>query len=143
MSVSSNMSHQSVSYYGEEMDVEEAIDTTFIKCQQFLNDIQMNMRGLAMTGDQDDDYLVALEIHHKVVSDIDGLARLFRELKSVSKQILGTCPKEMKSDVKHLIDNFKASQKAIVSAEKLGVKSAKESNFTLNNLSLLDEEKKD
>ena len=39
---------------------------------------------------------------------VDILSELFKELKDVSKQVLGTCPKDLKDEVKKLTTDRKA-----------------------------------
>lgn len=107
MSTCSNGSQISVSYFGEEMNFDTMLDNCFTQMQTYLNDLHCQVRELSMVDEQDSDYLVALDLYHSIVDNIDGLAELMSELKSVSKQVLGPCPKESKLKVKAKTDLWK------------------------------------
>ena len=47
----STMSNMSVSYFGEEMELEQAIDSCFRDLQTFLNSLQCSLRSLATLSD--------------------------------------------------------------------------------------------
>ena len=111
MSVSSNGSQLSVSYFGEEMDFDSMCDTCFKDLQQFLNDVHCKVRELSMCEEQDNEYLVALSYHLEIRDGIDGITALLKELASVSKQVLGKPPTELKEQVKTIVDAHKLQKK--------------------------------
>ncbi len=110
MSVSSAISDLSVSYFGQEVNLEEALDTTFKQIQTFVNDCHCSVRTLAMVPEQDDDYMVALDLYHEIVVAIEGMTSLMGELKSISKQVLGKPPTELKQEVAKRVLDFKQRQ---------------------------------
>ena len=92
-----------VSFRGEdEMDVGEALDVLFSEMQNNLNSCHCSVRQLAMSEERADTYMEAAEFHLNIEIYVDTLAGLFKELKSVSKQVLGPCPKEYKNEFKAL-----------------------------------------
>ena len=88
-----------VIYDGEEIDFDKAINTAFTEVQEFLNDIHVKIRELSQVPEQDSDYMVAMEINHVISNNIDGITGLQKELKSVSKQVLGKPPKDLKAKI--------------------------------------------
>ena len=106
MSICSNAS-SIVSYNGQEMEVEKAIDDLFPKIQTFINDCHCSIRELSYCEDRNETYLDALQMHLDICSNIDGMIKLFKELKSVSKQLVGPPPKDMKDEVKAFIEQYK------------------------------------
>ena len=87
MSVSSNGSQISVSYFGEEMDFDTMCDTCFRDLQSYLNNIHCKVRELSMCEEQDNEYIVALSYHLEIRDGIDGISTLLKELASVSKEV--------------------------------------------------------
>ena len=102
-----SVSSQSVSFFGEDIDVEVALDKIITQIQSFINDTHVNVRQLIVIPEQDNNYMLALEHYLAIITDIDGMGELFKELKSVAKQILGKPPNELKEQVKTHIDNHK------------------------------------
>ena len=81
---------------------------------------------------EDDDYIECLQVHYSVCDYVDILSELFKELKDVSKQVLGPCPKNLKDEVKKLTtdrktrmlkakDDAKKEKELIKQAEKLKI----------------------
>lgn len=93
-SINSAMSSMSVSYMGKEVCFEEAIDDIFKQLQTHLNNTHCEVRQLAMLGDQDDDFKVACEYSDGILDNVDGMTTLFKELRSITLQVRGKCPKE-------------------------------------------------
>jgi hypothetical protein len=87
MSVCSNAT--SIMLNGDEMDLSDAIDQVFKGLQSHLNDSQSSLRQLAILSEQDGDFKVAVELSDEINLDIDGMMALFKDLKSVCKQIVG------------------------------------------------------
>tara|TARA_R110000782_G_scaffold71722_1_gene143758 strand:+ start:1653 stop:2018 length:366 start_codon:yes stop_codon:yes gene_type:complete len=83
------MSTMSVSVFGEEVKLEVAIDDIFKKIQTSINNTHYQIREMCMDLDREDDFKVSYEHHVKVGDYVDDLAGLFKELKSVTKQVLG------------------------------------------------------
>ena len=111
MSVSSNGSQMSVSFFGEEMDFDVMCDRCFKDLQSYMNDIHSKVRELSMVPEQDADYLRALSYHLEIKTGIEGITELLKELSSVSKQVLGKPPASQKEEVKKITDAHKLAKK--------------------------------
>jgi gas vesicle protein len=118
MSVSSTSSIQSVSYQGSEIPLEEALDSCFLDLQGFMNGLHCHVRELAGMSEQDDDFMVSLAKGLVINDTIDNMQDLFKELKSVVKQIIGNPPKELKQEAKKLADDAKEARKRAKELEK-------------------------
>ncbi len=101
-SVGSMMSNISVSVFGEEMDLEKALDEVFKQLQGYLNDCHSTVRNLAMCEDRNDDQIEILQIWRSLNVSIDEAMILFKELKSISKQVVPKCPPHLKAEVEAL-----------------------------------------
>ena len=88
MSISSQMSDMSVSYCGSEVPLADALDQVFTELQGTLNSLHCATRTLAMMPDQDNDYLEELDQVLQISDGVDQMTELFKELKSVAKQVL-------------------------------------------------------
>ena len=114
------MSGVSVSFCGDEVEFEEAVDKVYKEIQTFVNDTQCGVRELALIEERGETYMVALDVWHDLDVAIDGVLFLFKELRSISKQYLGKPPKELKNEVKAKIEDWKkraALSKASAKAE--------------------------
>ena len=111
MSISSNGSQMSVSYYGEEKDFDDMCDECFRDLQSYMNDIHSKVRQLAIIPEQDNNYMVGVDCYLQIQNGIDGISSLMKELKSVSKQVLGKPPTELKDQVKAKMDAYKLEKK--------------------------------
>jgi hypothetical protein len=60
------MSEISVSMWGEEMDLEVAVDKIFKQIQEHLNELHGQIRQLCMSEDRGDDYDEALEYYNAI-----------------------------------------------------------------------------
>lgn len=90
MSVASNVSGLSVSINGHELSLEEAINSVYEGIQRHLNDSQNSLRMLAMLLEKDDiSFRDGVEYSDKVNDDVDEMLKLFKDLKSILKQIVG------------------------------------------------------
>ena len=96
---SSNVSMMSVSVLGQEMGVDAACDTIFKQLQDTLNNSHLKLRELMMGMDRDD-YMDTAETAYELTRYCDEFADLMKELKSISKQLLGPCPKEDRDEYK-------------------------------------------
>ncbi len=128
MSISSQMSSMSVSYCGDEMPIEQALDQVFTELIQHPNHLHCYTRELCMMGEQDNDYMEGLKKVLTIHDNIDEMSDLFKELKSVCSQVLGKPKKEEKEQAKKIIDDHKAERKKLKDAEKLVASSTNDSN---------------
>ena len=94
MSPCSTSSMMSVSFCGQEMDADRATDEVFKQLQDTFNDSHLALRGLLMSADRGETFIEAAEIHYSLDEYCDGFVGLIKELKSVSKQLLGKPEKE-------------------------------------------------
>lgn len=119
-SVASNAT--TISFRGDDnMPVDEALDLLFRELQSNLNRTQCSIRELANSEEKNDTFLEAAEHYFAIDNYVDVLLGLFTELKSVSKQVLGTCPKEYKEEYKALCDKRKADKKHEKDNQKLSL----------------------
>ncbi len=88
-STCSMMSSFSVSLFGEEVKLEKAIDDIFKQIQDSINHTHYQIREMCMDLDRDDDFKVSFGHYEKINNYVDDLGILFKELKSVSIQVLG------------------------------------------------------
>jgi len=86
MSISSAMSGLSVSMNGEECSLEEAVTSTFKEIQTHINNTENNICGLAVADDRDD-FRYSYELQKKIELSLSELLLLFKDLKSIVKQI--------------------------------------------------------
>ena len=108
-----------VSFRGEdEIDVNDALDVLFREMQENLNSCHCSVRQLAMSEERADTYMEAAEHHFAIQDYVDVLVDLFKELKSVSKQVLGPCPKDYKTEFKLLEDKRKEVKRLQKEKEK-------------------------
>ena len=87
MSICSNASSM-VSYAGSEMPLDEAIDDIYKELQRSLNDSQVALRSLSMLQEQDNDFKESVELSDQIFDDIVDMMVLFKELKSVCRQVV-------------------------------------------------------
>ena len=92
------------------------MDELYKDVQQNLNNSQCSVRELARLT-EDDDYIECLNVHWTVCQYVDILSELFKELKDVSKQVLGPCPKDLKDEVKKLTTDRKARTSRMLKAK--------------------------
>jgi hypothetical protein len=88
MSESSIFSETSVSYNGQEVMLEVAIDDVFKKLQTFLNSLQCSLRTLCMLIDQDGDYQEAVRLNDELEDGVEGMDHLFKDLKNITSQVM-------------------------------------------------------
>ena len=98
MSIASSASEtRSVCFQGNEMSLEQALDTVMRSAQACLNDLQLNLRQLAVLEEQeieeDDDFKAAVELEDRTVDLVDLLGNQLKELVPISADIRGSCPK--------------------------------------------------
>lgn len=115
-SIASNAS--SVSFRGEEMDVDTALDTLFRELQDNLNHCHCAVRNLAQSEERAETYIEAAGYHFEIEDYVDTLLGLFTELKSVSKEVLGRPPPETREEFKALVEKRKAEKKRLKEEQK-------------------------
>ena len=98
-SIGSAFSEMSVSFEGEEVDLETALDDIFKRIQEFHNGTHCDVRTLAMLPEQDDDYMESFKLFVGIGDNIDGITDLMKELKGITRQLIGPVPKEYKDEV--------------------------------------------
>jgi hypothetical protein len=121
MSISSTGSSMTIkSFRGEEeVDLDTALDELYTDLQRNLNNTQSAIRQLAACPEQDADFIEAAKIYFQLDDYVDTLLDLFRELKSVSKEVLGKCPAECKEEYQKMITDRK--QKKIKEKEVIAL----------------------
>lgn len=87
MSISSNMSDVSVVLNGEEVDIDTAINDTYRDIQGYLNTTQSQLRNLAQAGERSETFRYSHEICTNIDINIKEILELFKDLKSMVKQI--------------------------------------------------------
>ena len=117
MSVCSNSS-SIVSFRGEEIDVNDALDTLFKDLQQKLNYCHSTVRTLVMSEDRDETYIETASHVWEIEDYTDVLDELFGELRTVAKEILGKCPADEKEEFKKISDKRKEEKKRAKEAKK-------------------------
>lgn len=112
MSSIASTSSSMVSFRGEDdVPIDEALDALFRDLQSNLNNCQCSVRELAMSEERADTYMEAVSHYHAITDYVDTLMDLFSELKDVSKQCLGACPPQYKSEFKSLCEKRKEEKK--------------------------------
>jgi hypothetical protein len=120
-----------VSFRGDEaVELDTALNELYMEIQQNLNYSQCSIRQLACSSEQDNDFMVAVNIYHELDNYVLGLLALFKELQDVSKQCLGKCPPEHKEEYKKMCDDRKERQKK----EKEQMKELEKNMKMLNNI---------
>ena len=97
-SIASNASGISVSLWGIEQDFDAAVDEVMRGVQSRINGCHCKIRELAQCEERADTYMEASEIHFDIIAFLSELGDLFKDLASCSKQALGPCPKELKTE---------------------------------------------
>ena len=124
---SSSSSMMSVSVFGEEMTLNNAMDQVFKEIQSRINNCHCSIREMSMMDDRNEPYIESLKIHCDVDEFITELGALFKELKSVSKQVLGKCPKEEKQECDEYMSKRKVEREYRKAQEKIEKEMAKAS----------------
>ena len=113
-----------VSFRGEELELDEALNALYIEIQQQLNYSQCSVRQLASSSEQDNDFLIAVGIHFELMDHVESLMGMFKELQTVSLQCLGKPPKEFRDAYKTMCDDRKALKiKEKEAAKELAIQS--------------------
>ena len=94
-SICSNMTEITVSAFGEEMELTEAVDKIFTEVQDHINELHVQVRQLSMCEDRNDSYEEAYAYYHEVVEHVKEGNNVFKELTKVMKQLLPPRPKDL------------------------------------------------
>jgi hypothetical protein len=100
----------SVSFRGEEIDVSDALDMLFKDLQENLNHCHCSVRQLAQCEERADTFMEAAQFDFEIQDYVEGLTGLFKELKQVSKDVLGKPPPEYKSLYSIALEKRKADK---------------------------------
>ena len=76
----------SVSYCGDEMPIEQALDECFTELIQFQNHLHCHVRELCMMAEQDNDYITGLKKVLTIHDTIDQTSDLFKCLENLQKK---------------------------------------------------------
>ena len=96
-SICSAMSDVSISYNGEEMELDEAIDHIFKELQTHINQTHCNIREITQWDLRGEDYDEVKVYFDDMVSHIKEGSALFKDLIGVIKQIMPKPVKPLKS----------------------------------------------
>ena len=110
-SVCSAMSTMSVSFRGEEVELEKAVDKVFLDLQQNLNCSHSDMRSILMSDEQDAEYSTVVDLCLHIHNNIDGMVVLFKDLQSLLKQVSKPQDAEEKECYKAKMDKYKEDKK--------------------------------
>ena len=86
MSINSSMSGMSINMHNEEVSLEEAVTSTFKSIQGHINNTENNICGLAMA-DEKGDFRYSYELQKKIEFSLSEMLLLFKDLKSIVRQI--------------------------------------------------------
>ena len=134
MSISSATSMVIVSLNGREMSVEEALDETVRSLQKHLNQVQLQLRTLAVGSERDDDFEAQIREADKMQDEILEMNWLFEDLYDMAYQIVGlpettqekSFLKQHKGERKIHLDKLKAEHKELKKQEKIDAKISKQ-----------------
>ena len=98
MSVCSNFSEMSISFRGEEVDINTAMDELFKDIQSCVNDCNGFTRQMLMLGEQDNDFIEASKLHLSCQDSAKIMVGLFKELVAVMLKVRGKIPPELKEE---------------------------------------------
>ncbi len=132
MSVSSVGSTMSVGFHGQAVNLEQALDQTIRDLQKHLNMVQVHLRSIAATVEQDDDLNVELKLSGDLDDDLREMAFLFEDLRGMAVDMISVpespeekaMVKKWKIDRKELERTKQAEHAAQVKAEKAANKAA-------------------
>ncbi len=115
-----------VSYRGEEIDLEQALDENIRELQCFLNSLQCSLRQINMGNEQDLEYALALKESDHVEDCIDDMQYLFQELRDIAHQLVG---EPNNAEEKAYLKSHRAERKIYfqtkAAAKKLEIKAQK------------------
>lgn len=111
-----------ISFRGDDdVDVNDALDVLFKELQENLNYCHTEIRNLAQCEERDEDFLEAVKIDFEIQDYSDNIVSILKELKVVSKSVLGKCPAEYKDGYKKMVDDRKAEKQRLKEAAKQNI----------------------
>ena len=139
MSEFSTCSSVSVSVFGDEIPLEQAIDQVFKKLQDSLNYTHSSMRELNMEAERGSDFKEISSVGFDIQKYIQDCSELFTELKDVVKQVIGKPQTEEdklwfqqeKLKIKQELLRKKQAEKA--EKERLKAEKKAEKNLSVSN----------
>ena len=99
-----------ISYNGEEIELETALDELYKDIQQNLNHSQCSVREMARLK-EDSDFFECVPIHWAILDYVENLNELFKELTDISSQVLGKPNKDEKDEYKKICEDRKIRKK--------------------------------
>lgn len=95
---SSAASERSCTFQGQEMTVEQALETVIRDTQQCLNGLQEKLRALCSNEEQrvddSEDHKLCVELENETCDLVDMITGLLSELPPIAAEIRGPCPPE-------------------------------------------------
>jgi hypothetical protein len=88
MSVSSVGSQLSVGLHGQAVNLEKALDETVAELQKHLNMVQVHLRCIAATVEQDNDFKIEVDESDKLDDDLREMSWLFDDLRSMAYDLI-------------------------------------------------------
>ena len=110
MSVSSVGSTVSLGFKGQSVNFEHALDETVRELQKHLNMVQVHLRLISSTVEQDDDLAVELELSGKLDDDLREMGWLFEDLRSFATDLIS---QPETAEEKSLVKAWKVQRKQI------------------------------
>ena len=123
MSVNSCMSNMSVSINGQEIVLESALDDVFKNIQIVLNNTHCSTRECAMILDQDASFKDMVLKGDDIIDNIDEMTSLFKDLKSIIKQVI---LKPEGAEEKDWLKSHVNERKMLLKAKNLTLKAMEE-----------------
>lgn len=114
-----------ISYGGEEVELETALDDLYKSIQHNLNHSQCAVREMSKLK-EDDLFMDCVPIHWAVCDYVDILNDLFKQLLDISSQVLGKPNKDEKEEYKKICEERKIRKKREKEQAKQEAKQAKE-----------------
>lgn len=118
-SVGSCVSEMSVSVFGEELTLGEATDRVFKELQISINNTHCRIRELICDIDRDENFEILYGHKEQVDIYADEISALFKELKSITSQIVKPETAEEKAYVKQKKEELKEKKAKEKEAMKL------------------------
>ena len=123
MSVSSACSNISVGYKGTAVPMEQALDEVIRDLQKHLNNVQVNLRGIAMIVEQDDDFKEEVKLSDALDDDLRDMQWLFTDLREMAYDLI-SIPDEPEDKVwfKAHKEERKVNEKKLQSEHSIKIK---------------------
>ncbi len=87
-----------VSFLGEEMDAQQAVDTSIKQIQDGLNSLQCGMREMLMLDEQDGSYDVMAPKYDEIETLVKSGIELWKDMLSIARQLKPKKPRAAKKD---------------------------------------------